>query len=164
MSHDKNHPADDIQQTTIEVAALATFLREVAARAEHDPSFASGVLAIARASGLFPTVQSQPEKPTASQPASPPTRASRRKGRHAANAPVDTTPPDPFKVMRAQGEAGLRAALEPLDLASLRTIVRAHRLDPARLSARWTNLERLIALIVEQTRARLNHGRAFERI
>jgi len=66
--------------------------------------------------------------------------------------------------MRDQGEEGLRATLAALDLMALRQIVRTHRLDPARISARWTTRERVIALIIDQVRARLNHGRSFERV
>lgn len=114
-----------------------------------------------------------PDASEASAPASAqPTGKRGRQPRIAANAPSTApqsttsqpTAPDPFAVMRAQGENGLRAALDALDLGALRQIVRAHRLDPARISARWANRERVIALIVDQTRARLNHGRAFERV
>ena len=67
-------------------------------------------------------------------------------------------------MLRQSGEQGLQEALASLDLASLKAIVRAYRIDPARISARWTAPERIIELIVEQAQARLNHGRAFERI
>jgi len=69
-----------------------------------------------------------------------------------------------FEFQRQAGEQGLQEALASLDLASLKAIVRAYRLDPARISARWTAPERIIDLITEQARARLNHGRAFERV
>ena len=62
----------------------------------------------------------------------------------------------PFAVLRESGEPGLQQALAALDLASLKAIVRAYRLDPARISARWTAPERIIELIVEQAQARLN--------
>jgi hypothetical protein len=59
---------------------------------------------------------------------------------------------------------GLRAALSALQLPALRVIVRERRLDPARISARWTARERVISLIVDQVKARANHGHAFERV
>ena len=100
--------------------------------------------------------------------ATPKRQRARSGGSAPIPAPTPTEPaqpaPDPFAVMRAQGEAGLRATLDAHDLPTLRQIVRAHRLDPARISARWANRDRVITLIVEQTRARLNHGRAFERV
>ncbi|HEY8322936.1 MAG TPA: hypothetical protein VIG77_00485 [Ktedonobacterales bacterium] len=50
------------------------------------------------------------------------------------------------------------------DLPTLRAIVRERRLDPARISARWTARERVISLIVDQVKARANHGQAFRRV
>ncbi len=61
-------------------------------------------------------------------------------------------------------EVALRRALDGLELQELRAVVRAQRLDPARVSSRWTARERVIALIVDQVKARLHHGRAFERV
>jgi hypothetical protein len=77
---------------------------------------------------------------------------------------VVAPPLDPFATLRQSGEQGLREALAALDLAALKAILRAYRLDPARIAARWAAPERIIELIVEQTMARLNHGRAFERV
>jgi len=71
---------------------------------------------------------------------------------------------DPFALWRTQGEDALRDALNGLDLAALRALVRTHRLDPARVASRWTARDRVIALIMTQVKARLNHGRAFERV
>ncbi len=72
--------------------------------------------------------------------------------------------PDPFVLLRERGEIGLRAALEELELATLRQLVRAHHLDPARISARWTARDRVVTLIVTQVQARANHGKAFARV
>jgi hypothetical protein len=88
-----------------------------------------------------------------------PTQATSRPAREVVAPPLD-----PFAVLRQSGEQGLQQALASLDLASLKAIVRAYRLDPARISTRWTVPERVIELIVEQATARLNHGRAFERV
>ena len=176
-----------------EAQALSAFFRELATRAERDPAFGAGLLSVAQASGLAQltggdegaagvlgaagaapnTAPGRPDvtvaaTPTATQPKGKLSRHPRAGANApAGSAPAEATPqpaPDPFAVMRAQGEAGLRATLDALDLDALRQIVRAHRLDPARISARWANRERVIALIVDQTRARLNHGRAFERV
>jgi hypothetical protein len=89
----------------------------------------------------------------------PPAQAATRPAREVVAPPLD-----PFAVLRQSGEQGLREALAALDLSSLKAVVRAFRLDPARISARWTASEQVIELIVEQTVARLNHGRAFERV
>lgn len=136
-----------------EAGAAGKLLRELAERAERDPAFGQQLAEAVRASGLLGT-----DKPTKK----PPTARKKASGKRQPAIPGQL--PDPFQVLRKDGEDGLRAQLAQLDLASLRQIVRAHRLDPARISARWTSADRVIALIVEQVRARANHGRAFERI
>lgn len=138
-------------------ATVSAWLRALAARAETDPAFAAQLAAALAESGL----DARPTRATSRG------KSSRAGKGHRAPAPATLeppAPPDPFSVYRAQAEAGLRATLEALDLVTLRAIVRTHRLDPARISARWTARDRVINLIVEQVRARANHGRAFERI
>jgi hypothetical protein len=141
--------------STAEQTAIAAFLRGLAERAEMDATFAAHLHAVARACGLL-------EAPAAAA-VSPARGARATQGGSAAESSAGPAL-DPFAVLREREEAGLRAALAPLELAALRAIIRAHRLDPARISARWTARERLIGLIVDQVRARANHGRAFERV
>lgn len=143
-------------------ATISAWLRALAQRAETDPAFAAQLAAALAESGLD-------ARPTSAVTRGKQSRASKGHRAPAPTAPATPAPetpapPDPFSVYRAQGEAGLRATLEALDLVALRAIVRTHRLDPARISARWTARDRVINLIVEQVRARANHGRAFERI
>lgn len=131
--------------------AVATFLRRLADQAERDEALAATLHALLAESGLLTTGDA----------------LAHGKGRTAR--PAGTARPtegavDPFPLLRDGGESGLRARLDTLDLAALRQIVRAHRLDPARISARWTARERVVNLIVEQTRARVNHGKAFSRV
>ena len=127
---------------------IAAFLRELAARAEEDATVAAAIGDALVRSGLLP-----------------PVKGTSRRATPASREPVQTLEvPDPFPIMRAQGEEGLRAALGALDVAALRQIVRRHRLDPARISARWTARDRITSLIVEQVTARLNHGKAFSRV
>jgi hypothetical protein len=128
---------------TSETQALVETLRAVASQVEADPALAARLMA-----GPAPKAESG----ETAQEAPRPTRE------------VVAPPLDPFAVLRQAGEQGLQEALASLDLASLKAIVRAYRLDPARISARWTAPERIIELIVEQVTARLNHGRAFERV
>ena len=131
--------------------AAGKLLRELAERAERDPAFGNQLAEAVRASGLLEVAQ-------ASAPARKKSGGTKR-----ATAPAAELP-NPFHVFRQHGEDELRTQLARLDIAALRQIVRAHRLDPARISARWTATDRVIALIVDQVRARANHGRAFERI
>jgi hypothetical protein len=138
------HPGHD------DAEAAGKLLRELADRAERDPAFGQQIAEAMRASGLLDAKAKPP--------------ATRKKASAKRQSATSAELPDPFQVLRQHGEDGLRAQLAQLDLAALRQIVRAHRLDPARISARWTAADRVIALIVEQVRARANHGRAFERI
>ncbi len=144
MSHDEQRDA-----------SVAAFLRELARQAESDSAFATHLRTALTKSGLL-DAQADPSRSLA--PAKPRARTTQR-----STASAETTP-DPFGIYRGQGEEALRATLDALDLATLRAIVRTHRLDPARISARWSARDRVITLIIEQVRARYNHGRAFERI
>jgi hypothetical protein len=131
-----------------DTASVAAFLRALAARAERDPQLARQVAEALRDGGLR------------SPPASTPARTRQRADRPAGSVPL----PDPFLVLRAEGEEGLRGRLAELEVPALRQIVRIHRLDPARISARWTKRERLVTLIIQQARARADHGKAFSRV
>ncbi|HET9109943.1 MAG TPA: hypothetical protein VFN78_03865 [Ktedonobacterales bacterium] len=151
MSHDRR---DD-------TAAVSVWLRALAKRAEGDSAFAAQLLATLRESGLASALTG--EAPSASAPRAR-TARTRALTRPVEAASETTAPPDPFALFRSQGEDGLRAALDGMELATLRAIVRERRLDPARISARWTTRERVIALIVDQVKARANHGHAFGRV
>jgi hypothetical protein len=128
---------------TNEAQALVETLRALASQVEADPELAARLMA-------GPAMKGGHEAPTQAPP---------RLAREVVAPALD-----PFAVLRQLGEQGLQQALASLDLVSLKAIVRAYRLDPARISARWTAPERVIELIVEQAQARLNHGRAFERV
>lgn len=143
---------------TGETRAVSAFLRALAARAEADPALAEQIAAALRESGLMAgDVTGNVHASLAAKP--------RGRKRSMGRAPEGAgEAPDPFVLLRERGEAGLRATLEGMELAVLRQIVRTHRLDPARISARWTARERVITLIVDQVRARANHGKAFSRV
>ncbi len=144
---------------TAETARVAAFFRALSERAEHDPQLAASLAASLEESGLLALADGMSAEKKK--------RAARKaRERRDASAERDARPValDPFTLWRAQGEEALRCALEGLELQELRAVVRAHRLDPARVSSRWTARDRVIALILEQVKARLNHGRAFERV
>lgn len=153
-----SHP----QPPSADAAAVSAFLRSLADRAQADPAFAAQVHAALRESGLLPTATADADPADAPALVKPPRRPAHT-GAAPANKPAALAL-DPFAVLRDRGEPGLQASLESLDLVSLRQLVRAHRLDPARISARWTARDRVIALIVDQVRARANHGKAFSRV
>lgn len=151
-------------QAAAEQRQVAAFLRGLAARAEADPALAAAVAAALEESGLLASAHSVAEGlvgalgRVAARPARGKTPSS-----PTGEAAVGTAL-DPFVVYREHGEGGLRTALAGLDVAALHALIRARRLDPARISARWTAPERLIALIVQQVQARANIGRAFAQV
>jgi hypothetical protein len=130
-------------EPTAETRALVETLHAVASQIQADPTIATRLMAGAAR-------QTEHETPAQAAP---------RKAREIVAPPLD-----PFATLRQSSEQELQKALASLDLTSLKAIVRAYRLDPARISARWTAPERIAELIVEQVTARLNHGRAFERV
>ena len=142
----------------IQAIQVATFLRALAERAEGDPELATALHSSLEESGLLSSA--------GAEQAGAGKRGARQSRARAGAKSTQTQPAvmDPFALWRAHGEGGLVEALEPLDLAQLRAVVRAYRLDPARVSSRWTARDRVAGLIVTQVKARLNHGRAFERV
>ena len=155
-----------------DLAAVGAFLRALAERAERDPAFGRQIAALLDESGLLGGPHPPAPSPTkrggarrsslyaTADAAGIPPRRGEGTGERAPATPL----PDPFALLRDQGADGLRERLDTLDLAALRQIIRAHRLDPARISARWTTRERLVALIVDQVRARADHGKAFAHV
>jgi hypothetical protein len=144
-----------------EARRIADFLRTLAAQAEADPALALSLREALQQSGLTPTASdgraARPRKHAGDTDG-------REGGRRGAGTAAPPDPPDPFVVYREHGEEALRTVLGAQDLATLRGLIRAHRLDPARISARWTSPERVIALIVRQVQARADIGKAFARV
>jgi hypothetical protein len=138
----------------IDLAAVARFLRGLAQRAEQDPAFGRQIAALLVEAGVLPD----------GQPAAPGARTRGTTRRLTAAPPADAAELDPYALLREHGEEALRARLGALPAAALHTVIRAHRLDPARISARWASQARLVELIVAQVRARADHGKAFSRV
>jgi hypothetical protein len=158
-----NQPGRSSTSESTEAHAVGTFLRNLAHRAETNSDLAREIRTALTESGLLAS-SDRPRQERAIK--------ARHDKRDQAKEPVhpdggDVTSPiplDPFRVLRDQGEKGLQDALEPLDLAELRALVRRHRLDPARISARWSQRERVIQLIVSQVRAYAGYGTAFSHV
>lgn len=152
-----NRPIAELGPHDAEARQLAAFFRALAARIEKEPVLAGAVKGALEESGLLATAR-QIEAPAATR------KKGGRRSATPADARGDHPPLDPFVVYRERGESALRETLGTLDVPALRAVVRAHRLDPARISARWTAPDRLIALIVQQVQARANIGRAFAQV
>ncbi len=69
--------------------------------------------------------------------------------------------PDVFAALQEKGEREFRFWLRSLDITTLKAIVKKNGFDPAKASARWTEPDKFVALIAEQTVARLKRGSAF---
>lgn len=144
--------------------AVAAFLRGLAERVEGDAAFGREVAALLAASGLLGETAERPATGKGGKARRPERAVAAGAARTGSGASDGAALPDPFALLREHGEEGLRARLGGLELGALRQLVRQHRLDPARISARWTNRERVVELIVTQVRARTDHGKAFARV
>jgi hypothetical protein len=69
--------------------------------------------------------------------------------------------PDVLKAFQDKGETEFRFWLRDFDLMVLKAIVKANGFDPGKSSQRWSEPDKFIALISEQTSARLKRGASF---
>ena len=120
--------------------SLRSLLALVEEEASRNPDFALRLEAIVADLPPPPSGKKSP-KPKASEPASP--------------------PPDVFTAFEAKGESEFRFWLREYDFATLKSIVKVNGFDPGKNSQRWTEPDKLIDLIVEQTVARLRRGSTF---
>ena len=74
--------------------------------------------------------------------------------------PVEATP-NVFAVRQEKGEEESRFWLRSLSPRVLKAIVKANGFDPGKTSQRWTEPDKFVDLIAEQTAARLRRGSAF---
>ena len=160
MSNDEPRASRPAQAVDADVRTIGAFLRGLAERVERDPAFGRQVAQLLAESRLL-----QAAAPASAAAAERPGRA-RRAARASMHAPeaASASPADPFALLRDAGEDGARRALAAQDVPALRQIIRLYRLDPARISARWTSRERLVDLIITQVRARADHGKFFARL
>lgn len=69
--------------------------------------------------------------------------------------------PDVFAVLQEKGDEEFKFWLRTLDRVTLKAIVKQNGFDPARVSQRWSDSDKFVALVEEQTHARLRRGSAF---
>jgi hypothetical protein len=127
-----------MQPTQKLTQALRSLLALVEQEAMRNPSFAKRL-----------------EEITAPLPAP---SAARRRTRNAGPA---ETPPNIFAVREEKGEEEFRFWLQSLNLRMLKAIVKANGFDPGKSSQRWTEPDKFVQLIADQTAARLRRGTAF---
>lgn len=69
--------------------------------------------------------------------------------------------PDVFKALQERGEEEFYFWLRTLDTPTLKAVIKQNGFDPGKVAVRWTDHDKFIALVVEQTQARLKRGAAF---
>jgi len=70
-------------------------------------------------------------------------------------------PPDVFAAYQGKGLEEFRYWLRSLDLLTLKAIVKANGFDTGKASTRWTEPDKFVDLIADQTAARMRRGSAF---
>ena len=69
--------------------------------------------------------------------------------------------PDVFAALQEKGEAEFGFWVRSFDIPTLKGIIRKNGFDPAKASQRWTDPDKFVALITDQTLARMKRGSAF---
>lgn len=77
------------------------------------------------------------------------------------DSPGATDVPDVLKEYETRGSEEFRFWLRTSSIPQLRAIIKANGFDPEKKSARWSEPDKLVSLIAEQTAARLKRGSAF---
>lgn len=89
----------------------------------------------------------------------PVTRRLKGVKREASN--MRTTLPDVHAEWTARGETEFRLWLRDQPIPTIRAVIRAQDLDPARRTSKWKDAEKLADFVAEGLRARLSRGSAF---
>ena len=69
--------------------------------------------------------------------------------------------PDVFAALQEKGEVEFGFWVRTLDILTLKAVIRTNGFDPAKASQRWTNPDKFVSLVIEQTVSRLKRGSAF---
>jgi C-terminal processing protease CtpA/Prc len=69
--------------------------------------------------------------------------------------------PDVFAVLQEKGEAEYRFWVRSVEVPVLKAIIKVNGFDPAKASQRWTDPDKFVALVADQTIARMKRGSAF---
>ena len=86
-----------------------------------------------------------------------PQKEQARKARSSPNI----NPPDVLAALEERGEDEFRFWLRTLGIPTLKAVIKVNGFDPARISTRWTDQDKIVALVFEQAVARLRRGSAF---
>lgn len=69
--------------------------------------------------------------------------------------------PDVFSVLQEKGEMEFSFWVRSLDIPTLKAIIKRNGFDPGKAAQRWTDPDKFIGLVIEQTISRLKRGSAF---
>ena len=69
--------------------------------------------------------------------------------------------PDVFAVLQEKGEVEFGFWARTLDIPTLKAVIKSNGFDPAKASQRWTDPDKFVGLVIEQTVSRLKRGSAF---
>ena len=89
-----------------------------------------------------------------------PSRAGRPSRRFKSSKPLPPAP-DVFAALQEKGESEFRFWVRSLDVPTLKSIIKANGFDPGKASQRWTDQDKFVALVADQTVARMKRGSAF---
>ena len=124
------------QQLTRALSALVTLLED---EASNNPNFAKKLEAVL---GDLPKV-------------------SKKKTKRAKPDLKTINTPDVFETFQEKGETEFRYWLRDFEIIILKAIIKQNGFDPGKNSQRWSDPDKFIKLITEQTAARLNRGSSF---
>jgi hypothetical protein len=130
-----------MQPTKKLTAVLRDLVTLIEDEAAHNPGFAASLDDIL--SGLPSRVQ--------------------RARRSDRQTPPPTDIPDVFAALAAKGEEEFRFWLRSIDLPALKAIIKMHGFDPGKAAQHWTDPDKFLALVADQTISRMKRGSAFLR-
>ena len=87
--------------------------------------------------------------------------SAKKSGEKKAHPVAQIEVPDVLAVFQERGAEELGFWLRTFDLQTLKVVIKQNGFDPGKVATRWTDKDKFVALIVEQTLARLKRGTAF---
>ena len=125
-----------MQPTQKLTAVLKDLLALLDAEATHNPEFAAKLQDIMAALSTRSTRLPRPPK-------------------------IAVSIPDVFTALQEKGEVEFGFWVRTLDIPTLKAVIRTNGFDPAKASQRWTDPDKFVGLVIEQTVSRLKRGSSF---
>jgi len=74
---------------------------------------------------------------------------------------ISVSIPDVFAAFQEKGEVEFGFWVRTLDIPTLKAVIKSNGFDPAKASQRWTDPDKFVGLVIEQTVSRLKRGASF---